>query len=486
MSKPRPPKSVRTKQQFITVAKLKRLTKYPELVEFHDANSREPELLLELKSMKNTVPIPQHWCQKRRYLGGKRERQPYRLPSYIEDTGVGRLRQAYMDREEDMKMKQKMREKMRPKLSGTIDYQVLYDAFFKHQTKGKMSPFGDLYYEGKEDCEWVGTPGELSYDLRKALGLTESGVPPWFSSMQKFGPPPAYRDIFKSMNQMPKKKAEKTTKLWVPKSISFGEKTITTKELQQTGKEYLYAKYGQIRIVTSEKNTRRNNEAEMMAGLVQQLELFNYTLNSKKLSPQSMNERKTQPYIRITSISCGNGMCWKLNDLMKIGGDFSMCCDHVGTQKITQETIATVFQQQDNLSDQNQMMSRSSPNHSLELSSLYPQSPISSTNEQIQYAEQSVCNNNMEQMFYLNENLEYVPINFQQDGYYYIEQNNTISFICFNDNCTVIYENDVCSALYGCGGLNSKVFAKIEVLVKYDKLLGNSAFGCIDYNQYLN
>ena len=31
-----------------------------------------------------------------------------------------------------------------------IDYQVLHDAFFKFQTKPKMTGMGELYYEGKE------------------------------------------------------------------------------------------------------------------------------------------------------------------------------------------------------------------------------------------------------------------------------------------------------------------------------------------------
>jgi len=31
-----------------------------------------------------------------------------------------------------------------------IDYQVLHDAFFKYQTKPKLSGHGELYYEGKE------------------------------------------------------------------------------------------------------------------------------------------------------------------------------------------------------------------------------------------------------------------------------------------------------------------------------------------------
>jgi splicing factor 3B subunit 2 len=31
-----------------------------------------------------------------------------------------------------------------------IDFQVLHDAFFKYQTKPRLTMHGDLYYEGKE------------------------------------------------------------------------------------------------------------------------------------------------------------------------------------------------------------------------------------------------------------------------------------------------------------------------------------------------
>ena len=45
-------------------------------------------------------------------------------------------------------MKSKMREKVQPKLGKIdIDYQKLHDAFFKWQTKPKMTIHGDLYYE---------------------------------------------------------------------------------------------------------------------------------------------------------------------------------------------------------------------------------------------------------------------------------------------------------------------------------------------------
>lgn len=41
-----------------------------------------------------------------------------------------------------------MREKVRPKMGKIdIDYQKLHDAFFRWQTKPKMTIHGDLYYE---------------------------------------------------------------------------------------------------------------------------------------------------------------------------------------------------------------------------------------------------------------------------------------------------------------------------------------------------
>ncbi|MED6200287.1 hypothetical protein PIB30_083586 [Stylosanthes scabra] len=40
---------------------------------------------------------------------------------------------------------------MQPKMGKMdIDYQLLHDAFFKYQTKPKLTSLGDLYHEGKE------------------------------------------------------------------------------------------------------------------------------------------------------------------------------------------------------------------------------------------------------------------------------------------------------------------------------------------------
>ena len=75
-----------------------------------------------------------------------------------------------------------------------IDYQVLHDAFFKYSAKPKLSRFGDVYFEGKEQMEALNnvTPGQFSEKLRNALGIGEHSPPPWLFNMQRYGPPPAY------------------------------------------------------------------------------------------------------------------------------------------------------------------------------------------------------------------------------------------------------------------------------------------------------
>ena len=71
------------KMNRLSVAELKRLVKKPEVVDWVDVSANDPRLLVEIKSHRNTVPIPQHWQQKSAYLNGKRgiEKPPYQLPS---------------------------------------------------------------------------------------------------------------------------------------------------------------------------------------------------------------------------------------------------------------------------------------------------------------------------------------------------------------------------------------------------------------------
>lgn len=137
----------------LSVAELKQLVQRPDVVEAHDVTSSDPRLLVYLKAYRNTVPVPRHWCHKRKYLQGKRgiEKPPFQLPEHIADTGIAKIRESVLESESLKKSKQKARDKLTPKMGKIdIDYQVLHDAFFKFATKPKMSGHGDLYYEGKE------------------------------------------------------------------------------------------------------------------------------------------------------------------------------------------------------------------------------------------------------------------------------------------------------------------------------------------------
>ncbi|CRH01308.1 splicing factor 3B subunit 2, putative [Plasmodium relictum] len=180
-----------------SVMKLKEFAKKPELVEVWDTTANDPFFFVWLKCLKNSVPVPQHWCQKRKYMHGKRgiEKIPYRLPPHIEDTKISEIRQSIKEKEEQKSLKQKMRDRVRPKLhTMDIDYQTLHDAFFKYATKPKLVKFADIYYEGKEFelktkkfC-----PGIISERLRKALNIEPNEPLPWLYNMQKYGLPPSY------------------------------------------------------------------------------------------------------------------------------------------------------------------------------------------------------------------------------------------------------------------------------------------------------
>merc|ERR1719278_1249604 len=189
----------------LSVAELKQLVTRPDVVEMHDVTAKDPGLLVHLKSIRNTVPVPRHWCFKRKYLQGKRgiEKPPFDLPEFIKKTGIMEMRAALQEKEEAKGMKSKMREKVRPKLGKIdIDYQKLHDAFFKWQTKPRMTYHGYLYYEGKEFEIRLKEkkPGDLSDDLRTSLGMpvgpnAHKVPPPWLIAMQRYGPPPSYPNL---------------------------------------------------------------------------------------------------------------------------------------------------------------------------------------------------------------------------------------------------------------------------------------------------
>ncbi|KAM9967798.1 hypothetical protein ACTFIW_001885 [Dictyostelium discoideum] len=190
----------RKRQRKLHLPILKQLVDRPDVVELHDVNSPNPGYLIAMKSYRNTIPVPAHWCQKKKYLQGKRGfvKPPFELPSFIAATGITKIREAILEKEKEMKSKQKQRERVQPKIRKMgIDYEVLRDAFFVHQTKPNLSIQGDLYYEGKEFEVNLKNkkPGVLSDELKRALGMIEGYPPPWLIYMQTYGPPPSYPNL---------------------------------------------------------------------------------------------------------------------------------------------------------------------------------------------------------------------------------------------------------------------------------------------------
>ena len=76
------------------------MTARPDVVEWADVTSRDPQLLVTLKAYRNTVPVPRHWNAKRKYLAGKRgfERPPFELPDFIKRTGIMEMRETMWEK----------------------------------------------------------------------------------------------------------------------------------------------------------------------------------------------------------------------------------------------------------------------------------------------------------------------------------------------------------------------------------------------------
>lgn len=198
--KPLRSKKYLTRTNRMSVAQLKVLVQRPDLVEAWDVTASDPLLLIHLKGYKNTVEVPKNWIAKKKTLDPRKGflKRTFKLPDFIENTGIAKLRDPLVEKSSLKMVRQKLKERMNPRLGKIdIDYEVLHDAFFKYQTKPQMTGFGDIYYEGKEEDQKVKThrPGHLSAELRAALGISSSGLPPWIMNMQKFGSPPSYPNL---------------------------------------------------------------------------------------------------------------------------------------------------------------------------------------------------------------------------------------------------------------------------------------------------
>ncbi|KAG0648081.1 Spliceosome-associated [Hyphodiscus hymeniophilus] len=199
-AEPKISKKKRKEANKLSVAELKALVKKPELVDWTDTSASDPRLLVHIKSYRNVVPVPSHWSLKREYLSSKRgvEKAPFALPKFIQDTGIAEMRDAVLEKQDSASLKQKQRERVQPKMGKLdIDYQKLYEAFFRFQTKPELTRYGEVYYEGKEyetNLRHL-RPGELSDELKEALSIPPGAPPPWLINQQRFGPPPSYPSL---------------------------------------------------------------------------------------------------------------------------------------------------------------------------------------------------------------------------------------------------------------------------------------------------
>ena len=193
-------KKKRKEQNKLSVAELKALVQKPESVEWTDTSANDPRLLVHIKSYRNVVPVPTHWSLKREYLSSKRgiEKAAFALPKFIQETGIAEMRDAVLEKQDQASLKQKQRERVQPKMGKLdIDYQKLYEAFFRFQTKPELTRYGEIYYEGKEyetNLKHL-RPGELSEELKDALNIPPGAPPPWLINQQRFGPPPSYPSL---------------------------------------------------------------------------------------------------------------------------------------------------------------------------------------------------------------------------------------------------------------------------------------------------
>lgn len=196
-SGPKISKKKRKEMNKLSVAELKSMVRKPDIIEWTDTSASDPRLLVQIKAQRNVVPVPSHWSLKREYLSSKRgvEKAPFALPKFIQETGIAEMRDAALDKQEQSSLKQKQRERVAPKMGRLdIDYQKLYEAFFRFQTKPELTRYGEIYYEGKEyetNLRHL-RPGDLSDELMEAIGMSPGAPAPWLINQQRYGPPPSY------------------------------------------------------------------------------------------------------------------------------------------------------------------------------------------------------------------------------------------------------------------------------------------------------
>jgi splicing factor 3B subunit 2 len=202
---------VREERETRRLAYFKMKSMRPDLIARHDMNSRDVALHVNLNTeQRNLVGVPSHWEAGKRYLQRRKLRfdqddgggGDFVLPPNIEATGIATMRAAHVEAAESKTSAQIGREQVRGKMGKLmLDYDAMYDAFFKSRYRPPMSGHGQVFDEERErERASAGqrriVPGLLSTRLRAALGMrTPLAPPPWLFQMQRIGPPPAYPSL---------------------------------------------------------------------------------------------------------------------------------------------------------------------------------------------------------------------------------------------------------------------------------------------------
>ncbi|KAJ5518434.1 hypothetical protein N7453_000856 [Penicillium expansum] len=187
-SEPKISKKKRKEMNKLSVAELKAMVRKPEIVEWTDTSAPILDSSFTLKpiAMLSRYPPTGRLNESISHPNGEWRRR---------QTGISEMRDAALEKQEQSSLKQKQRERVQPKMGKLdIDYQKLYEAFFRFQTKPELTRYGEIYYEGKEyetNLKHL-RPGELSDELRDALGMAPGAPPPWLVNQQRYGPPSSY------------------------------------------------------------------------------------------------------------------------------------------------------------------------------------------------------------------------------------------------------------------------------------------------------
>ncbi|CCW61737.1 unnamed protein product [Phytomonas sp. EM1] len=156
-----------------------------DMVEEHDGNAEDPFFTVLMKTQRRTVPVPNHWNTLRSFMSLQADREEAIdiIPPEIQALGVDKLRAT-----KDKRANPDQIAFMTCFLTGTP---LQLKTFGTH-----LSPFGDIFYEGKWIPKVKFEPGKLSERLRNALGMTPNAPPPWLASMQEMRRlPPAYPQL---------------------------------------------------------------------------------------------------------------------------------------------------------------------------------------------------------------------------------------------------------------------------------------------------